>query len=294
MAFFIRNRISLAACVLLAAVVLSGFAAPATAQDEKETGWSFTADFTSVWTAGNSESNTFGTKGTLIRDWTKSVLKFEAGGTQTKSSLKTRTAVGDSPTDFIVNETKVTEKTAELYFGTARYDHNLHKRFLIFGGMDWLRNIFAGIDSRFLLAAGAGNTWKDNEKVRFLTDYSVTYTFQEDVINNPITKNEFPGLRLGYDFFWKVSTSTDFTSVFISDLNLDNTDDIRVDLLFTLPVSISDELALKPAFRILWRNDPALTEVPLFSTAGAATGENVLVPLEELDTIFTLALVINL
>jgi putative salt-induced outer membrane protein YdiY len=272
----------------------SGFAAPANAQDEKETGWSFTADLTSVWTAGNSESNTFGTKGTLTRNWTKSVLKLEAGGTQTKSSLKTRTAVGASQMDFIVEETKATEKTAELYFGTARYDHSLHKRFLLYGGVDWLRNIFAGIDSRFLIAAGAGNTWKDNKKVRFLTDYSFTYTFQEEVVKNPITKNEFPGLRLGYDFWWNVSTSTDFTSVFISDWNLDNTDDIRIDLLFTLPVSINEKLALKPAFRMLWRNDPALTEVPLFSTTGTDTGEVVLVPLDKLDTIFTLALVVNL
>ena len=290
----IRNHLFCTAVLLLAAVALAGAANPAIAQDEKETGWFFTADFTAVWTGGNSESNTFGTKGTLLRVWTQSLLKLEAGGTQTESSIKTRTAIGDSPTDFIVDEQKVTEKTAELYFGTARYDHQIHKRFLVFSGVDWLRNTFAGIDNRFLVAAGAGNTWSDNEKTRFLTDYSFTYTFQEEVVNNPITKNEFPGLRLGYDFWWKVSESTNFTSVFVGDFNLDNTDDIRVDMKFTLPVSISGQLALEPAFRFLWRNDPALTEVPLFTTAGADTGDKVLVPLEELDTFFTLALVVSI
>jgi len=280
--------------LLLIAVAITGLVNPAVAQDEKETGWSFTADFTAVWTGGNSESNTFGTKGTLQRTWTKSLLTLKAGGTQTKSTLTTRTAIGDSPTDFIVDKQSVTEKTAELYFGTGRYDYQVHKRFLVFGGVDWLRNTFAGIDSRFLVAAGAGNTWSDNEKTRFLTDYSFTYTFQEDVVNNPITKNEFPGLRLGYNFWWNLSSSTDFTSEFVGDLNLDNTEDIRVDLLFTLPVSISDQLALKPAYRLLWRNEPALASVPLFTSTGIDTGENVLVPLEELDTIFTLALVVNI
>jgi putative salt-induced outer membrane protein YdiY len=290
----IKNRLFSTAVLLLVAVAITGLVDTAIAQDEKETGWFFAADFTAVWTGGNSESNTFGTKGTLQRVFTKSLLKLEAGGTQTKSTLTTRTAIGNTTADFIVDEQSVTEKTAELYFATARYDYQVHKRFLVFGGVDWLRNTFAGIDSRFLVAAGAGNTWSDNKKTRFLTDYSFTYTFQDDVVQNPITKNEFPGLRLGYDFWWKVSASTDFTSVFVGDLNLDNTDDIRVDVNFGLPVSISEKLALKPTFRMLWRNDPSLTSVPLFTTTGTDTGDSVLVPLRELDTIFTLALVVNI
>jgi putative salt-induced outer membrane protein YdiY len=289
-----KNRFFFTTALLLIAAAITGVVNPAVAQDEKETGWTFTADLTAVWTGGNSESNTFGTKGTLQRTWTKSLFTLKAGGTQTQSTLTTRTAIGDSPADFSIDEQSVTEKTAELYFSTARYDYQVHKRFLLFGGVDWLRNTFAGIDSRFLVAAGAGNTWKDNEKVRFLTDYSFTYTFQDDVVKNPITKTEFPGLRFGYDFWWNLSSSTDFTSEFVGDLNLDNTDDIRVDLLFTLPVSISEQLALKPAFRMLWRNDPSLTEIPLFTTGGVDTGDKVLVPLQELDTIFTLALVVNL
>lgn len=276
----------------LAALLVAGLADSSGAQDEKETGWFFTADLTAVWTGGNSESNTFGTKGTLLRVWPKSTLKLEGGGTQTQSTLKTLTARGTA-SDYVIDELKVTEKTAELFFATGRFDHQVHKRFLVFGGVDWLRNTFAGIDSRFLIAAGAGNTWTDNEKTRFITDYSFTYTFQEEVVKNPITKNEFPGLRLGYDFWWKVSESTDFTSVFTGDFNLDNTDDIRLDVRFGLPVSISDKLALKPGYRVLWRNDPALTEVPLF-TGGADTGEVVLEPLDELDTIFTLALVVSI
>jgi putative salt-induced outer membrane protein YdiY len=277
----------------LAALLATGLVNPAVAQDEKETGWFFTADFTAVWTGGNSESNTFGTTGTLLRVWPKSSLKLEGGGTQTQSTIRTWTARGTTD-DFVVDENKVTEKTAELYFATGRYDHQVHKRFLLFGGVDWLRNTFSGIDSRFLVAVGAGNTWTDDKKTKFITDYSFTYTFQDEVVNNPLTKNEFPGLRLGYDFWWKVSESTEFTSVFTGDLNLDNTDDIRVDVVFTLPVSISEKLALKPAYRLLWRNDPALTEIPLYTPEGVDTEEKVLTPLDELDTIFTLALVLSI
>jgi putative salt-induced outer membrane protein YdiY len=193
-----------------------------------------------------------------------------------------------------VNENEVTEKTAEFYFATAKYDYQVHERFLVFGGLDWLRNTFSGIDSRFLIAAGAGNTWWDNDRTRFITDYSFTYTFQEDVVKNPLTESDFPGVRLGIEYWRQVTESTEFKTVFTGDLNLDNTDDVRIDTMFELPVSVSDQLALQPALRLLWRNDPSLTEVPLFTQAGDDTGETVAVPLEELDTIFTLALVLEI
>ena len=185
--------------------------------DEKELGWSFSANLSGVWTGGNSESSTYGLVATAKHAWPRSDLKFDLGGTQTESSLKTRTAVGASETDFTIEETKVTEKTAELFFARARYDYQVHKRFLVLGGADWLRNTFAGIDSRFLIAVGAGNTWKDNKKVKFITDYSFTYTFQSDVVENPFVSHNFPGIRLGYDLWWQLSESTQFTSTLIAD-----------------------------------------------------------------------------
>ena len=83
-------------------------------------------------------------------------------------------------------------------------------------------------------------------------------------------------------------------SEFLTDWNLDNTDDIRVNWYNALPISISSKLELKPALRLLWRNDPSLTEVPLFDGGGTDTGTTVLAPLDELDTIFTLALVLKI
>ena len=40
-------------------------------------------------------------------------------------------------------------------------------------------------------------------------------------------------------------------------------------------------------------NLPSLTEVPLFGLDGAPTGGTVLVPLDELDTLFNVSLVVN-
>lgn len=289
-------RASLTGMVICAAVgsILS-WCGPVAAQDdeEKKLGWSFTAAVGWVWLGGNSESNSYAFGAEAKRVWENSELSLKAGGTQSETTIKTRTAVG-TPDEFTVLEDKRKEKTAELYFARARYDYSFSKYFFAFGGLDWLRNRFAGIQSRELVALGAGNTWADRDELRFKTDYGVTYTFEDEVVENPFVKTDFPGARLGYDFWWKITGTTEFSSLFISDFNLDNTDDVRIDCKNELPISISDNLKFKPALQFLWRNAPALTSIGLVDGGGTSTGEKVQVPLEKLDTLFTVSLVFEM
>ena len=260
---------------------------------EKQLGTFFTAEFTAVWTAGNAESNTLGLATVLRNVWESAEFKLEGGAVRSESSLKTRTAVGTTD-DFQIQEETTTDKTAEAYYLRGRYDRQISERFFGFSGADWLRNTFAGIDSRILLAAGAGNSWANSDRLRFKTDYSATYTFQEDVVENPFVKTKFPGVRFAYDLWAKLTESTEFTSVLINDVNLDNTDDVRLDFTNAMTVAISSKLALKPSLQLLWRNTPSLTEVGLIATDGTPTGENVTVPLRKVDSFFKIALVVRL
>jgi putative salt-induced outer membrane protein YdiY len=262
-------------------------------EGEKKLGWFFEGKLAGLWTGGNSESFTIGLGATLKHIWTSSELRFDAGGTQTQSTLTTRTAVG-STESFEVNEQSKTEKTAEIIFARGRYDYNFTENFYALGGIDWLRNRFAGINSRTLVAAGVGNKWVDNADVRFKTDYSFTYSFQNDVVENPFAKTKFPGVRFAYDFWYNLTASTQFESIFIADWNLDNTDDIRFDFYNALPIKISEVFTLKPSLQLLWRNDPSLTEIDLFADDGTPTGSKVLTPLKNMDSLFSLTLVVNL
>ena len=273
------------------AALFSMLATPAVAQDdESDLGWAFTAELGSLWTGGNQETFNLAADATVEYTWPVSRFKFEGGGFSTESSLTTTTAVGTGQDDFELFSETVTEKTAEAYYSRARYEYDISEKFYLFGAGDWLRNTFAGIDSRFLTAAGAGNLWVDNDKIRFATDYSLTYTFESEVVSKPDVNANFPGLRLAYDFNWTLTESTNFESTLSSDFNLDNTDDIRVDWYNGLPIDISSVLAFKPSIRLLWRNDPALEEVPLFDGGGTEVG-TVFAPLQELDTFFNLALI---
>jgi putative salt-induced outer membrane protein YdiY len=276
------------------AAVLSLSAGTARAQEEDAQRWAFTAEVSGVWVAGNSESNTLGLASTLKRMWERSELKFEGGAIRTESGTTTRTAVGTAIDDFEVLEETVRKKTAENYYLRGRYDYKISERFYTLVGADWLRNTFAGIDSRLLLAAGAGNIWLAGERMRLSTDYAATYSFQEDVIENPFIKARFPGLRLAYDFWWQLTGSTEFESKLTTDFNLDTTEDVRADFTNALPISISSKLAFKPSLQLLWRNDPALTQLDLMAPDGTPTGETVLVPLDKLDSFFTVALVVKL
>jgi len=288
------RRLEIAKTLACVAVVLSIGIAPTLAQDDGgNTGVYFTSEFSTVSTFGNSESLTLGLGTTLGHLWENAELKFEGGAVRTESSIKTRTASGTAQNFTVVDETR-TEKTAEAYYLRGRYDRNLSSSFFIFGGADWLRNTFAGIDSRTLFAAGAGNTWINTDDTRFKTDLGFTYTFQDDVVSNPLNKMNFPGLRVGYDLRATLSESTNFESSLVGDWSLEDSEDLRLNLVNALSVSINSMLALKPSLKLLWQNMPSSTDVPLFDNAGVDTGNTVLVPLEKLDSIFTLSLVIKL
>lgn len=275
---------------LTAVILLPAFVRPSAAQEERELGWAFEAELGAVWTGGNQDTYTFSLDGKVEYVWPLSRFRLSGGGLNTESTLTTTIAVGTGQDDFELQQDRRTETTAEAYYSRARYDYTVSEHFFLVGGADWLRNTFAGIDSRFLLAAGAGNQWADTDRIRFETDYALTYTFEEEVVANPFTESNFAGLRLAYELLWNLTASTNFESTLIGDWNLDNTDDIRVDWYNALPISITSVLALKPSLRLLWRNDPALQEVPLFDAPGGTEGGTVLAPLEKLDTFFNIAL----
>ena len=77
------------------------------------------------------------------------------------------------------------------------------------------------------------------------------------------------------------------------DENLNDTDDLRGDFTNALSVAINDHLALRTSLQLLWDNQPSLAGVPLEQPLGTPTGETVLVPLDKLDTVISVALVAN-
>ena len=267
--------------------LLGGVLLPADlhAQDERPLGWSDVAELTFVLTAGNASSSTFGLKNTAEHLWEKAAFKLSFGAVRTESGITTRTATG-TPDNFTVSESTESEVTAENYYIKGRLDRSLGDAAFFFGGADWDRNTFAGIQNRYGFVTGAGKAWYEEETRRFKTDLGVTYTLQDDVVENPDADDSFFGLRGSYDYFRKLTETTGLSSTLVVDQNLNTTEDLRADWVNSIAVAMSERLALKTSLQILYDKDPALTSVPLGDT-------EVLTPLGKVDSIFTVAIVVN-
>lgn len=273
--------------------VFLGFLIPSTTaaqDDEPELGWHDVAEITFVLTEGNAKSSTLGGRNLLEHLWANARLSFHAGAIRTESTTTQRTAVGDSQ-EFSVAEQSDKEVTAENYFVRSRYDRDITDRFFWFVGGGWDRNTFAGIENRYTGVGGVGNIWFASDISGFRTDYGLTFTSQDNVEG---ATDDFAGLRIGWDYWRQLTDNTRFDSVLLLDENLNEGSDFRTDFINSIAVSMSDNLALKASYQLLFDNEPSGSLIPLVTLVGLDTGTVVLAPLDEVDSIFTLALVIDM
>ena len=286
-------RLPIAVC-LVAAV----FAAPAVAQDdegqdERQTGWFNEAELSLVATDGNSQSETFSLRNTLRGVWADADLKITLGGLRAASTDVTRTAVGTSAADARLVESSSTAVTAERYSFEARYDHRISEGWYWYASGGWVRNEPAGIKNRSSVAGGVGHRLLDTEAARFRVDLAATYTDQQDVVEAPGDGGGFLGLRLVSDYWRQLTATTEYANLSTLDQNLDDTTDLRAEMVNSLSVRISDSLALRLSHELQYDNMPSLIAVPIFTPAGDAVAEDLLIEADSVDTTLSIALVVG-
>ena len=293
------SRFVLTVGVFVLSIAGSGLLAPWPARagegEGQEKHWSDTAELSLVATGGNSESQTLGFKNLYKRAWDSSSIEITAAGIRAESTDIARTAFGD-PNSFIVSTAKNTQITAENYVLKGRFNRRITHFFFWYAGGGWERNQLAGVNNRYSVAGGVGNIWRDTDDLKFRTDYALSYTDQEDVTDNPEADSGFLGVRFSWDYLNRWSGTTTYTNKLIIDESLAEPDDLRVDLLNAVSVTMSDRLALKVSLRVLFDNEPSFEEVALFDVPGPDGKKNdkmVLVQLDEVDTQLAVSLVVN-
>jgi putative salt-induced outer membrane protein YdiY len=283
----------LATAFALASLVYLALAPPLQSQqDEREPGWYDQAEVSFVQTGGNAEAGSLALRNTLERVWENANFSFHAGALRAESTISTRFAVG-SPDVFQVVQDERTDLTAENYFSRLRYDRVLRPELFWFASLGWERNEFAGFRDRLMAVGGVGNFWWQRDDGHFRTDYGLTYTKQNDLIEDPSINDAFLGLQLSWDYLRKFGERASYQNLLVLNENLDETDDLRADMVHSVQVSMTERLALKVSLQLLYDNLPALTAVPLIDTTGTPTGTLVLTELDELDTQLTAALVVS-
>lgn len=272
--------------------LLSVVGAAAEEGDGPELGWFDEAELSLVSTDGNSQAETFSLRNTLTRVWSDARLKLRLGGLRAESTAVIRSAVGTSAADARLVESSATEVTAERYFLEARYDRQVSESWFWYAAAGWNRNEPAGVKNRTAVAAGVGNSWFDREEARWRTDYGVTYTDQEDLVEPPGQGGGFLGLRLSSDYWRRLTPTTEYTNLLAVDQNLEDSNDLRATMVNSLAVKMSDSLAIKLSYELQFDNQPSLIAVPIVSPDGVAVGEDLVIEADELDSTLSLALVV--
>ena len=276
--------------------ILAMLALPVQAAAEPATSWSDKAELSYVATDGNAEASTIGFKNELIRKWEKSVFALKTGGIRVETTKFTRFAVGPDDMNFTITEQTDQEITAENYYLNGRYGRTINEHYYWHVGAGWERNEPSGTRNRYSGVAGVGNIWIRRDDLTFRTDYGLTFTKQEDIVELPGINDTFAGLRITSKYEKKFGETTTFLNDTILDENFDETSDLRVDMTNSVSVTMNSRLALKVSLQWLFDNEPAFEQVGLFIPPNVFPGTpDELVPreLDNLDTIFTTSLVIN-
>lgn len=290
-------------CRTWAAVGLSFIAlltaVPSAVAEEKKLGWTDQAELTYVATAGNAEATTLGLRNLLTHTGASSLFTFEASALRADATTRTFTAQLGPADEVIVTETSDTDVTAEKYLARLRYERTLSGAFYGFVGAGWEQNELAGIHSRTSAVAGVGRVWFERDDAKFKTDLGATWTREEPtVFRRGVPRGfgqavDFGGLRFTWGYLRKLGPkqTTTYTNDLIVDANLDDTDDLRADMVNALAVAMTDRLALKVSHQLLYDHQPGFRVIPIGSTniPGFVTRE-----LDDVDTVVTVALVVNL
>ena len=281
-----------AVCLVLAFV-------PALAQDEEDTGWKDVAELSYVLASGNSDSSSLSLNNVLSRAWENAAFSLRAGGLRVDSTTTTNLfAVDDGINPIAIIETENDQTTAELYYLNGQYDRNITDRFFWQVGAGWDRNELAGVSNRYTVFGGVGNIWLDEDDHQFRTSYGLTYTDQEDVISNPLVDDSFLGARGTWNYMIGFNDTTTYGNDLVINLNVDESDDWRADMINWLSVQMSERLALKVSLTHFFDNLPSLESFNVYddniliNPGAVLLGTNTR-EVDDLDTIFSAALVIN-
>ena len=260
-------------------------------------GWYSTADLSFVLTSGNTRANTLGAKLTLDRRWLRTAWRNSGSFVRTTVAEPTRRAIGTNAANAEFEDGPRVTKAEKIY-ADSTFERRVTEKFFWNLGGTFDRDVFAGLDSRFLAKAGVGYLWDNREFSRFSTGVAVTYTSQNDVVDDPATEDTFVGVQfnaLGERRFGDTYQHV-FVSKLIVDENVQDTEDLRFNWDNSLAMAMNRRLALKVGAVLAFDNQPSFVEFPLFiPTPQGLVESNVKVPgrAEKLDLTATVSLVIN-
>ncbi|BDU72834.1 DUF481 domain-containing protein [Mesoterricola silvestris] len=258
--------------------------------------WTDKASLSMVSLSGNAQGQTLGLSNEFKYTGPVSSFAFNAGAVRVSTTTIAYSAVGTSPTQYDVKETRTTVTTAESYLANGRYDHTIDTAFFAFGALGWDRNVPSGISSRTVTSAGMGYAWVKTEALRFRTDLGGGYTRIKPVFETPGFQDSFGTWNLTVDFARKAGAAGLVTSNLEVSTSMKDTSAYLAVWKNAFTTNLGKRLALKVGYDCTYNNAPAYLAVDILQ-AGAVPPVvlgKAPVRLRKLDTVLTTSLVISL
>jgi putative salt-induced outer membrane protein len=232
-------------------VQISEAAEETTPKPEKR--FSNEADFSLVNTTGNSEALTLAGKNEMKYKFTD-----KWAGSWLVGALYGRSD-GD--------------KNAERYFTDFRADYSINDRWYAYGLGTWLRDEFAGFDNRIGIGPGVGYNFLIGPKHFLLGEAGLNYAY-EDYSEPDEDNRQFLEGRLFGKYEWAFMEKTKFSQGLEYLQSFKDSNTWKLNSETALVTAITDILALKISYSVLYNNDPRPSD------------------LDETDTILATSLVI--
>jgi putative salt-induced outer membrane protein YdiY len=262
---------------IFAGLAASAASAQDDASDEKEVGWFNETEFSYATTEGNSDTETFGFRSVLRREWKDGRFRLTLDGIRADTAGNRFLLVepgltwmpGGTPpaeADLTTVEPPV-KPDVEKYFVEATYDRQITKKLTWNVGASWDRNEDAGIVNRYIAFAGLGTVWYERDDLMFVTNYGVSYTDREEETADPLKDDTFTGGRISWDYMNKFGKVTTYDNDFTANVNLSDTSDYQLNMVNAITVAMSQRLSLKASLQWLYNNKPALEDVDIIARA---------------------------
>ena len=282
---------SVRSAVLLVGLLAGNAGASLAAEAPPPLGWYSTSGLSFVMAAGNSRASTLGARVEVKRLWSKSTFTVAGSAVRADANDPPRRAVGSA--DGFEVETGPRVAKAAKYNATTVFDRRVTDRFGWQTGAEFDRDRFSGLSSRTLGYAGVSYLLANQKDFVLKTGLAATLAHQSELLDDPLTKNSFAGLRLSADVERKLGANSTWVGGLAEDENLGDTDDARVRFANALAVSMNKRLALQVGLLLLYDHQPSLVDLPLFDAQGTPSGLSVAAEAATLDTTFTVSVVVS-
>jgi putative salt-induced outer membrane protein len=191
-----------------------------------------TAEFAFVGTTGNSSTQAIGLGADFI--------------------LRREFWVYTSRAAYVRNETE-DELSAESFAALFQAARTITGRLSSFGRYTFLRNTFAGVDSRQSIAGGLEYLLVQPEPHRLAVNAGIGYANEHRVVGDDLSNSEF---LAGASYTWTISPTADLTNDFGFTMSFADAGDWRTANLVALTAELTTLFSLKVSNTVRYVNEP--------------------------------------